>query len=163
MPKEIERKFLLKNGSWRTAAVSRSLLRQGYARFQGDFHRLLRIRLADDQAFLTLKGPGSGCSRSEFEYPIPRRDAEEMLETFCEAGQVEKYRYRVPFGRHVWEVDEFLGANAGLVLAEIELNAPDERFELPDWAGREVTGEIRFYNARLLEYPYRDWKEDERK
>jgi len=163
MPKEIERKFLLKNDSWRTGAVSRSLLCQAYARFQGDTHRLLRVRLTDDQAFLTLKGPACGCTRSEFEYPIPHRDAEEILKIFCGPGQIEKYRYRVPSGRHVWEVDEFLGANAGLVLAEIELNAPDESFDLPDWIGREVTGEVRFYNARLLEHPYREWNGDERK
>ena len=163
MPKEIERKFLLKNDSWRGSAVSRSLLRQGYARLAQDPRLTLRIRLADDQAYLTLKGPVSGCSRSEFEYPIPPQDAEAVMDEFCGSGRVEKYRCRVPFGGLVWEVDEFLGDNAGLVLAEIELSSPEERFEIPDWLGREVTGEIRFYNSRLPDYPYCKWTEDERK
>ena len=162
MATETERKFLLKNDSWRKAAVSCSLIRQAYAHFQGNPRLTLRIRLMEEQAFLTLKGPVCGCSRSEFEYPIPRQDAEELLEEFCEAGQIEKYRYRIPMGEHVWEIDEFLGPNAGLIVAEVELNSPEEEFERPEWLGREVTGEIRFYNSRLLTCPYRDWKEKER-
>ena len=162
MPTEIERKFLLRNDSWRRSAVSCSLLRQAYAHFQGNPHLTLRIRQTDDQAFLTLKGPVSGCSRSEYEYPIPLADAKNLLEEFCEKGQIEKYRYHVPAGGKVWEVDEFLGANAGLIIAEIELESPDEVFERPEWLGREVTGEIRFYNSHLLEYPYRKWDEKEK-
>ena len=84
------------------------------------------------------------------------------LEEFCEDGQIEKYRYRIPAGNRVWEIDEFLGKNAGLIMAEIELESPDEPFERPDWLGREVTGEIRFYNSHLLEYPYKMWKEEEK-
>ena len=162
MPTETERKFLLRNDSWRKQAVSCTRISQAYAHFQGNPHLTLRIRLMDDQAFLTLKGPVRGCSRSEFEYPLPRRDAQEILEEFCEAGRIEKYRYRIPSGKHVWEVDEFLGDNAGLTMAEIELSFPEEKFERPEWLGREVTGELRFYNARLLNYPFRDWKKKER-
>ena len=162
MPLEIERKFLLKNDHWRKQAVSCSLLRQAYAHFQGDSHLTLRIRLADDQAYLTLKGPVKGCSRPEFEYPIPPDEASEILKEFCETGQIEKYRYQVPVGGHVWEVDEFLGRNAGLILAEVELKHPEEEFERPEWLGREVTGELRFYNSRLLENPFQTWKSEER-
>ncbi|MBO4633614.1 MAG: CYTH domain-containing protein [Lentisphaeria bacterium] len=162
MPTETERKFLLKNDSWRKQAVSCTLIRQAYAHFQNDSRMTLRIRLTDDQAYLTLKGPVRGCSRSEFEYPLPPQDAQEILEEFCESGRIEKYRYRIPIGSHVWEVDEFLGNNAGLTMAEIELDSPDEPFERPEWLGREVTGEVRFYNSHLLEYPFRDWKGKDR-
>ena len=163
MATEIERKFLIRDDSWRKDAVSCTLLRQAYAHFVQGNQLTFRVRIADDQAFLTLKGPVSGCSRSEFEYPVPRQDAEEILENFCESGLIEKYRYRIPCGGRVWEIDEFLGDNAGLVIAELELNSPDESFEHPSWLGREVTGEIRFYNSRLREYPYRAWTEEERK
>ena len=163
MPREIERKFLLKNDSWRRQAVSHSLLRQGYARLAQDPLLTLRIRQTGCQASLTLKGPSAGCSRSEFEYSIPSEDAAAILKEFCGAGRVEKKRWRVPCGVHVWEVDEFLGDNAGLVLAEIELGSPDAPFDIPDWLGREVTGEVRFYNSRLADYPYCKWTEDERK
>ena len=162
MPVEIERKFLLRNDSWRQSAVSCSLLCQAYAHFQENPHLTFRIRLADDQAFLTLKGPVSGCSRREFEYPIPQQDAKTILKEFCEGGHIEKYRYRIPAGNRVWEIDEFLGKNAGLIMAEIELETPDEPFERPDWLGREVTGEVRFYNSHLLEYPYQKWKDEEK-
>ena len=162
MPVETERKFLLKNADWRQVAVSCSLLRQAYAHFQGNSHLTFRIRLADDQAFLTLKGPVSGCSRQEFEYSIPKQDAEEILKEFCEDGLIEKYRYTVPFAGHIWEIDEFLGRNTGLILAEVELDSPDEELAVPDWIGREVTGELRFYNSRLLGYPYQEWKPEER-
>ena len=162
MPVETERKFLLKNAGWRQTAVSCSLLRQAYAHFQGNSRLTFRIRLADDQAFLTLKGPVSGCSRREFEYSIPKQEAEEILKEFCEDGQIEKYRYTVPYAGHVWEIDEFLGRNTGLILAEVELDSPDEALDIPDWIGREVTRELRFYNSRLLDYPYQDWKPEER-
>ena len=163
MPKEIERKFLLKDDSWRRNAVSCSLLCQAYAHFQDNPHLTFRIRLADDQAFLTLKGPVSGCSRKEYEYSIPLPDAREILDGFCGKGRIEKYRYRIPAGNRVWEIDEFLGRNAGLVLAEIELESPDETFDRPDWLGREVTSEFRFYNSHLLEYPFQKWEEEEKK
>ena len=163
MGTEIERKFLLGNDSWRKEAVSCTLLRQAYAHFMQGNQLTFRIRIADDQAFLTLKGPVSGCSRSEFEYPIPCKDAGEILENFCESGLIEKYRYHVPCGSRIWEIDEFLGDNAGLIIAELELDSPDESFEHPPWLGREVTSEIRFYNSRLREYPYRNWTEEERK
>ena len=163
MPVEIERKFLLRNDSWRRSAVSCSLLCQAYAHFQDNPHLTFRVRLADDQAFLTLKGPVSGCSRQEYEYPIPVEDAKNILKDFCGKDRIEKYRYCIPAGKRVWEIDEFLGRNAGLILAEIELGSPDEPFERPDWLGREVTGEFRFYNSHLLEYPYRKWKDEEKK
>lgn len=162
MPTETERKFLLKDDSWRNAVISRTLLRQAYARFEGSPNLIFRVRLSGDQAFLTLKGPASGCSRAEFEYPVPVSDAEAILEQFCTGGTVEKYRCRVPAGKHIWEIDEFLGQNAGLTVAELELESPDETFEIPAWLGREVTGEIRFYNSRLLKHPYSKWTPEEK-
>ena len=162
MGMEIERKFLIRNDNWRQSAVSCSLLRQAYAHFQDNPDLTFRVRLADDQAFLTLKGPVSGCSRKEFEYPIPVEDAKNILNDFCGKDQIEKYRYRIPAGNRVWEIDEFLGRNAGLILAEIELGSPDEPFARPEWLGREVTSEFRFYNSHLLEYPYREWKDEEK-
>ena len=161
MATETERKFLLRDDSWRSQAVSCSLIRQAYARLEGKPHLNLRVRLLDDQAFLTLKGPVKDCSRSEFEYLIPHRDAEQILKEFCGEGRIEKYRYRIPFGGHVWEIDEFLGDNAGLTVAEIELAYPEETFGRPAWLGREVTGEVRFYNSRLLDHPYRKWTSEE--
>lgn len=157
MATEIERKFLVANETWRAAAVSATRLVQGYLTATPGL--TVRVRIAADAAWLTIKGATLGISRAEFEYPIPRADAEAMLATLAQGPPVEKTRYQVPHGDHIWEVDCFAGANAGLVLAELELASVDEAFARPDWLGEEVSGDPRYYNARLARQPFRDWTE----
>lgn len=155
MKAEIERKFLTLNSDWRAAATERIVLKQGYVpRAKGG--PTVRVRIAGEQGFLTLKGPTQGITRLEFEYPIPREDAEAMLKNFC-GVIVEKFRWLVPFAGRTWEVDEFQGANEGLVVAELELEREDEPFETPPWLGREVSGDPRYFNSFLARLPYRDW------
>lgn len=156
MALEIERKYLVAGTGWQTAFAERQYLKQGY--LNRDPARTVRVRIADDAAWLTIKGRSVGASRLEYEYPIPVADAHEMLHELC-AGQgvVEKYRYHVPHGAHVWEVDVFEGENKGLIVAEIELQSPDEAFECPDWLGEEVTHEARYFNSQLAQRPYRTW------
>ncbi len=149
---EIERKFLVTGDEWREYPATRYV--QGY--LNRDKKRTIRVRIGDKSAFLTIKGPTVGASRHEFEYPIPVNDAQSILE-LCEQPLVEKYRRNVPFGGFTWEVDEFLGANAGLVVAEIELEAVDQPFEKPDWIGQEVTEDSRYYNSNLSLTPYSTW------
>ena len=156
MATEIERKFLMKNESWRGLAPGVHY-RQGYLS-KGD-GATLRIRTIEDQGFLTVKGPTSNGSRLEFEYPIPLEDAVEMLAALATAPLVEKLRHKIEYQGFIWEVDEFLGENTGLIFAEIELNHPDQPFPLPPWIGREVTGDPRFYNSNLARIPYRLWPE----
>ena len=151
---EIERKFLVTNDAWRALGTP-ALLRQGY--LSTDPARTVRVRIENGQGVLTIKGKSSGATRGEWEYPIPEIDAAELLDTLCGTPLVEKFRTRVTIGNHVWEVDEFLGANQGLLVAEIELTAEDELFLLPDWVGMEVTGEARYYNSRLIELPFSQW------
>jgi len=144
---EIERKFLVKDDSWRRGREG-LLFRQGYLCLDPD--RTLRIRIAGERAFLTIKGKTSGISRSEYEYSLPPEDARELLETLCLRPIIEKYRYRIPYAGHVWEVDEFLGIYQGLVLAEVELQSEEEKVELPPWVGQEVSGDSRYYNSALV-------------
>jgi CYTH domain-containing protein len=151
---EIERKFLVRGTDWKTG-LSGTEYRQGY--LTSDPERTVRIRLAGELAYLTIKGASTGASRLEFEYLIPADEAVQMLEQLCRKPLIEKIRYRVPHAGMVWDVDEFLGDNAGLVLAEIELEHADQAVELPPWAGEEVTGDSRFYNASLAEYPLAAW------
>lgn len=153
---EIERKFLVVGDAWRTLGES-TLLRQGY--LSVDAIRTVRVRIDGERAFLTIKGKSVGASRGEWEYPIPVLDAAELLDTLCQQPLVEKVRHRIASGAHTWEVDEFLGANAGLVVAEIELGSEDETFEKPDWIGREVTGDTRYFNSQLISHPYSQWKD----
>jgi adenylate cyclase len=154
---EIERKFLVTGDAWR-ALGEPALLRQGY--LSTDPARTVRVRIENGQGVLTIKGKNSGATRGEWEYPIPVDEAAELLDTLCPAPLVEKHRTRVTVGNHVWEVDEFLGANAGLLVAEIELAAEDEIFLLPDWVGAEVTGEQRYYNSSLIKQPFTLWEQD---
>ena len=114
------------------------------------------MRLAGSDAFLTIKGPVTGISRAEFEYPIPQQDAREML-PLCDGPIVQKIRFKIPHEGHVWEVDEFEGENAGLILAEVELQSADEAVALPPWIGEEVTGDARYYNSNLAVNPFRQW------
>ncbi|MBU6229406.1 MAG: CYTH domain-containing protein [Cyanobacteria bacterium REEB459] len=151
---EIERKFLVKDDSWRSGTPG-LLLRQGYLPTRNQV--TVRVRVVGHQAYLTLKGPAQGLARPEFEYPIPLEDGVILLETLCQLPLIEKYRYRLPLGPVVWEVDEFLGANQGLVLAEVELTTADQRIELPGWVGDEVTADPRYLNANLVHHPFSLW------
>ena len=156
MALEIERKFLVTSDAWRAQAHSRELLRQGY--LESNDRSSIRVRTAGAKAWLNLKAKRSGLSRLEFEYEIPRADADEILDELCKGPRVEKYRHEVRIGPHVWEVDEFLGDNRGLVVAEIELGDEAESFARPDWLGEEVTHEERYYNYNLVTRPYREWR-----
>lgn len=155
MGTEIERKFLVRDYSWREQATSTVRYRQGYLAKREE--ATVRVRVGGDRAYLTVKGRMVGISRPEFEYEIPVAEAEEMLERIALLPVVEKVRHFVPVGPHVWEVDLFLAANAGLVVAEIELSHPDERFQHPDWLGEEVTGDPRYYNSSLIDNPFTRW------
>ena len=158
MAEEIERKFLLQDDRWRAAATASSRFSQGY--LVSSPQLVVRVRLEDNGAQLTVKGATDGIGRLEYEYPVPPADAREMLGRLCQRPLIEKRRFFVPYGDHLWEIDEFEGDNAGLVVAEIELKAEDEAFQRPPWLGREVTGDARYYNACLGKRPYRDWSED---
>lgn len=152
---EIERKFLVKGDAWRDRVESASRITQGY--LAADPRVTVRVRLCGDRAYLTIKGEAKGISRSEFEYPIPVADAEAMLRGLTALPPVDKVRHLIRIGGHLWELDVFEGANAGLVMAEVELAAEDEAFDLPDWAGEEVTGDPRYYNAYLAKHPFARW------
>lgn len=151
---EIERKFLVRSDGWRHGAVATGY-RQGYLAVEPQCS--VRVRIADTAAWLTVKGAGAGLARPEFEYPIPLDDAEGLL-ALCMPGVISKTRHVLPQGRHRWEIDVFHGDNAGLVLAEIELQHEDEVFDRPDWLGEEVSDDARYYNAALSAYPYCQWK-----
>ena len=156
---ETELKFLPKNDGWRSLATRHVTIRQGYFTRAEDYN--VRVRIIDGQsAKLTIKSRKleSGISRYEFEYSIPLDDAETMMAEFCGGRVVEKTRHYVNYAGHIWEVDEFFGANEGLVVAEIELGSVDEQFEKPDWAGENVTADSRYGNQNLADKPYRDWK-----
>ncbi|WP_035987773.1 CYTH domain-containing protein [Leptolyngbya sp. KIOST-1] len=151
---EIERKFLVVGDGWRGLAQG-EVMRQGYIPTQDA--RTVRVRRAGDRAYLTLKGPAVGLVRPEFEYPIPVEDAESILATLCTPPLVEKTRYRLPLGAVVWEIDEFWGDNQGLIVAEVELNSPDQPVDLPEWIGAEVTADPRYQNSNLARRPFLTW------
>lgn len=152
MAKEIERKFLVLDQSYRQHAKG-VYYQQGYI----SFNPAVRVRTADQQAFLTIMGPRHGLSRAEYEYPIPYDDALEMLQDFCIKPIIEKYRYKVEYGGFTWEIDEFLKDNEGLVVAEIELDDEQQEFPLPPFIGKEVTDDKRFRNTSLVKNPYKNW------
>lgn len=155
MPQEIERKFLVE-GEFRSQAFKAERITQGYLSSVAE--RTVRIRIKGDQGFITIKGKssGDGIVRYEWEKEITLADARELLE-LCEPGVIDKTRYLVRAGKHIFEVDEFYGENEGLVMAEIELGNENESFEKPDWLGKEVTGDLRYYNAMLARKPYTSW------
>lgn len=155
MSKEIERKFLVVGDKWRELAAG-TQYRQGY--LNSIKERTVRIRTIADKAFLTVKGPTVGVTRMEFEYEIPYDDCVQMLDHLAEQPIIEKNRYKIPMGGHVWEIDEFLGVNKGLIVAEIELGSEDEAFEKPDWIGEEVSGDPRYFNSNLVAHPYSTWE-----
>lgn len=154
MPVEIERKFLVAGDGWRGLAPG-SHYRQGYLSTVAA--RTVRVRVVGDTGYLTIKGKTVNASRLEYEYRIPVEDAHAMLDGLCEQPLIEKTRYRIEHSGLVWEVDEFAGENAGLLLAEVELNSEDQVISLPDWVGKEVTGEPRYYNANLIANPFSRW------
>lgn len=155
MPQEIERKFLVA-GDYKSSAASSSRIVQGY--ISSGRGRTVRVRIRGDRGYLTIKGPSTdgGLSRYEWEKEIPLDDARDLMK-LCDGGVIDKTRYLVSFGGHTFEVDEFYGDNKGLVVAEVELAAPDEPFERPPFLGKEVTGDVRYYNAQLMRQPYCTW------
>ena len=155
MATEIERKFLVEGTSWRQSDSVR--LSQYY--LNRDKNRAVRIRIAGDKAFLTVKSVTQGATRAEFEYEIPVVDAQQMMR-FRDGPVIEKNRHVIVHEGFKWEVDEFLGDNAGLVMAEIELTSEDQPFTRPPWLGCEVTHDSRFYNSNLVAHPYSQWRED---
>lgn len=171
MGMEIERKFLLRDASWRAAVQQGTVMRQGYLGTasvgQGDMgqgaqHRAsVRVRITGEQAWINVKEAKAGIARAEFEYAIPPADAATMLETLC-GGVVEKTRHLVRVAGALFEIDEFAGANAGLVVAELELPAMDAPYPHPPWLGAEVSELRRYYNTSLVDHPYRDWSPAER-
>lgn len=152
MATEIERKFLVRGEGWRQAAPLE--IRQGY--LNRDKQRTVRIRISGGRGYLTVKGVAEGLARPEFEYEIPLRDAEQML-SLCEGPLLEKRRHVLTHAGMTWEVDEFLGENAGLIVAEIELDSEQQRFERPDWLHTEVTDDARYLNSNLSVQPYSRW------
>lgn len=160
MGTEIERKFLVVGEDWRRGSTAVPI-RQGY--LSSTPERTVRIRLEGGRGVLTVKGLSIGATRPEYEYAIPAADATEMLDRLCGKPLLEKTRWAVEHDGRTWHVDEFHGDNAGLVVAEIELARESEVVALPPWAGREVTGEDRYYNVNLARRPWRDWTSDERR
>lgn len=154
---EIERKFLLKDGSWRNPDISGVVYKQAYLMSNPD--RSVRVRIAGSKGYITIKGKlqSGGMTRPEYEYEIPREDADNLM-SLCEEGVVEKTRYEISYQDHVWEVDEFFGLNEGLITAEVELQSEDEEVVLPDWIGQEVTDDPRYKNGRLAKEPFGTWK-----
>ena len=148
-------KFLVVDDSWRAEVTKATRIVQGYLARTGRV--TLRVRVKGEAGFVTIKGETRGISRSEFEYPIPLADARAMLDGLADGPVVDKVRHLVPVGGHTWEVDVFEGANAPLVMAEVELGDPDEPFELPSWAGQDVSDDARYYNANLAQAPYSTW------
>ena len=157
MAKEIERKFLVTDFSWRDVATKK-LYRQGYIPTLN--RTSVRVRIVGEQGYLTVKGPNTGLTRLEYEYEIPLADAGDLLSHFCSMPLIEKWRYQLAIGNHLWEIDEFLGDNAGLVLAEIELTSETDPFVLPSWVGQEVSHDARYYNSNLAKNPYGSWHKD---
>lgn len=153
---EIERKFLVNSDVYKSEAFKQSRIVQGF--LNTDKERTVRVRIQADKGFLTIKGKSSsnGLSRFEWETEISIIEAEDLLK-ICEKGVIEKIRYEVKVGNHIFEVDEFDGNNQGLVIAEIELSEETEIYEKPNWLGEEVTGDIRYYNAQLSKQPYKTW------
>ncbi|MCP4520338.1 MAG: CYTH domain-containing protein [Cytophagales bacterium] len=151
---EIERKFLVNNEDWKKEGEA-IIYKQGYLSSQKE--KVVRVRIAGTQAFLTIKGKSEGIERLEFEYKIPVEEAEQLLKTLCERPIIEKTRTKIEYHGFVWEVDEFAGENQGLVVAEIELPTSDTPFKKPLWIGEEVSGDSRYYNSNLIKMPFTRW------
>lgn len=155
MPLEIERKYLVNKEIWQETKKPKGMFfRQGY--LLTDPNKTIRVRVTDTKSYLTIKGLSIGATRPEFEYEIPKDEAEQLLDMFA-ISDLTKIRYKVLFNNKLWEVDEFLGNNMGLIVAEIELESEDEAFDLPNWVEKEVTGENEYYNSNLSLFPYKNW------
>jgi adenylate cyclase len=154
MNKEIERKYLLKNDNWKGLAEP-VFYRQGYLSYgKGN---TVRIRTINDKGIITIKSKTVGISRDEFEYEIPFDDAEKLLDQLCAKPLIEKFRTKIKIKDLIWEVDEFVGDNKGLVVAEVELHDENQKIEMPEWIGKEVSGKRRYYNSSLIKNPYKKW------
>lgn len=153
---EIERKFLISSNTFKTEAKRSFRIKQGF--LNTDPERTVRVRLKDDEGILTVKGKSTidGLSRFEWEKVISKADAEALM-LLCEKGVIDKIRYEIDIGNHTFEVDEFFGDNKGLIIAEVELNHPTEKYEKPEWLGEEVTGQIQYYNSQISKNPYKNW------
>lgn len=156
MAKEIERKFLVVNDDWRASYRIGTLYRQAY--LSVDPKRTVRIRTAGNKGYITIKGLRVGITAPEFEYEIPLADANEMIDNLCKFGMIEKIRYKVVFENLLWEIDEFIGENEGLIIAEVELKSESEQFVLPSWVGTEVSDNMKYTNAMLAIIPYCTWE-----
>ena len=154
---EIERKFLVTSLQFKEEAFNKTTIKQGFLNTEKE--RTVRVRLRNEQGFITIKGQSSddGTSRFEWENEISKADAEALLK-LCEQGVIDKIRYEITNGNHTFEVDEFFGANEGLIIAEVELNHATEFFKKPKWLGKEVTGQTKYYNSQLSKQPYKTWK-----
>lgn len=155
MALEVEHKFLLASDDWRQVVERSVFYRQGY--LSGSPLSSVRVRVSDDQAWLNIKSATIGSHRQEYEYEIPLADANAILDDLCHKPLIEKVRHFVSYDRHLWEIDEFMGDNAGLIVAEIELSQIGESFAKPAWIGEEVTSDLRYYNNNLVKHPYKDW------
>ncbi len=154
MGQEIERKFLIKSKAYRKQATVIPII-QGF--IGKDNKNVVRVRIKSKQAFLTIKGETLNASRSEYEYKIPLEEAREMLTNICKKPLIEKNRYELKYKNKQWEVDEFYGENQGLIIAEVELKHPDEKFEKPPWLGKEVTDDPKYFNVNLIKKPFSKW------
>jgi adenylate cyclase len=154
MGTEIERKFLVRDNTFRSLAQG-TRYRQGY--LSSTKERVVRVRTIDDKGFLTIKGITTGATRAEYEYEIPVKEAEAMLDGLCEKPLIEKDRYKIAHKGLIWEIDEFFGENQGLILAEVELESEDQPYDKPEWITDEVTGDPKYFNSNLIQNPYKNW------
>ena len=157
MALEVEHKFLLANEDWRHEITHSEMFRQGYMSSQPTSS--IRVRICNQRAWLNIKSATIGTHRLEFEYEIPVADAREIMTTLCNKPLIEKTRHYVRHGENLWEIDEFEGANQGLIVAEIELDEIGQFFEKPSWLGAEVTDDLRYYNNNLALHPYSEWRD----
>ncbi|MCP4670676.1 MAG: CYTH domain-containing protein [Desulfobacula sp.] len=151
---EIEKKYLLKSDAWRKLAKGNHY-RQGYLNSYKE--RTVRVRTVNDKGFLTIKGISVGATRLEFEYEIPKAECNIMLEELVEKPFIEKCRYKIDYKGNIWEIDEFFGENQGLIVAEVELESEEQKIEIPEWIGEEVTGDPKYFNSNLIKHPYAEW------
>ncbi len=155
MPQEIEKKFLLKNNSWRNNVIKTTIIKQSYMYINKG---VVRIRIIDDiKAFITLKSHNVDITRNEYEYSIPLNDANEMIVNLCDSDILHKKRHHLEFDAMEWVIDEFFANNAPLITAEIELESPDQKFNIPEWLGEDVSQDSRFFNSNLIIKPYKSW------
>ena len=161
MGQEIERKYLLSSDAWKLLSHKTIHMHQGY--LCNNEQSSVRIRIEDQSANINIKSMTVGISRAEYEYSIPVDEATELLDTLCKKSQIQKERYLVNYAGKLWEIDVFAGDNAGLIVAEIELESEDELIELPEWVSKEVSHHERYYNMRLARYPYSQWSEAEKR